>query len=143
MRRKPRENADVNKWWMCDEGRYGYKPIDQNRIKSPRFRDSNGTAPEWLPALEKVGALLKNAKPASWAVLASPQSTNEDLHLVKKLFKDQLKWTNIAFHTSETDSFEDTFLLYKDKNLNITSASCILVPALTTPDFSTPCCTPK
>src|SRR3989338_7257297 len=40
MRLKPRENMEVNKWWMCDEGRYAYKSIDQNRIqkiKAPRI----------------------------------------------------------------------------------------------------------
>ncbi|HTL48707.1 MAG TPA: 2Fe-2S iron-sulfur cluster-binding protein, partial [Verrucomicrobiae bacterium] len=31
-RLKPRFNERVNKWWMCDEGRYGYKYHDRNRI---------------------------------------------------------------------------------------------------------------
>ncbi len=126
MRLKPRDNPAVNKWWMCDDGRYAYKSIDQDRIKSPRFSQTNGAAPEWLAALEKVGGILKEAKPASWAVLASPQSTNEDLYLVKKLFKDHLKWTNVAFYASASEGFEDDFLIKKDKNPNTAGACRIL-----------------
>jgi NADH-quinone oxidoreductase subunit G len=32
MRLKPRENPEVNQWWICDEGRYAYKSIDQDRL---------------------------------------------------------------------------------------------------------------
>ncbi len=38
-RLKPRENPDVNQWWMCDEGRYGWKHVhDQGRLVSPQVR---------------------------------------------------------------------------------------------------------
>jgi NADH-quinone oxidoreductase subunit G len=33
MRLKPREYPEVNQWWMCDAGRYGYKFIDENSIE--------------------------------------------------------------------------------------------------------------
>ena len=36
-RLKPRENPQVNQWWMCDGGRYGWKHVhDRNRITGPR-----------------------------------------------------------------------------------------------------------
>ena len=38
MRLKPRFNEAVNQWWMCDEGRYGYRYHDQNRITGPMTR---------------------------------------------------------------------------------------------------------
>ena len=28
MRLKPRFNAEVNQWWICDVGRYGFEFID-------------------------------------------------------------------------------------------------------------------
>jgi NADH-quinone oxidoreductase subunit G len=36
MRLKPRHNPDVNDYWMCDEGRYNYHFIDENRIQTPQ-----------------------------------------------------------------------------------------------------------
>jgi NADH-quinone oxidoreductase subunit G len=44
-RLKPRENMFVNKWWMCDEGRYGYKHLHlpDRQIEPRRFsRDPQG-----------------------------------------------------------------------------------------------------
>ena len=38
-RLKPRENPFVNKWWMCDEGRYGFNHVhspERDRIVKPR-----------------------------------------------------------------------------------------------------------
>ncbi|HTL69913.1 MAG TPA: molybdopterin-dependent oxidoreductase [Candidatus Eisenbacteria bacterium] len=127
MRLKPRENQDVNKWWMCDEGRYGYKPIDKNRLQKIRIsRSTNGSDPSWLMALEKTATVLRAAKPGAWGVLASPQSTNEELHLVKKIFKDLLKIEQVAFFAPGQEGFEDDFLLKKDKNPNSAGAAEIL-----------------
>lgn len=39
---KPRENPAVNKWWISDEIRYGYKFVhDESRITTPRDRAHN------------------------------------------------------------------------------------------------------
>ena len=37
FRLKPRDNPDVNKWWMCDQGRLTYKDLNirENRIAYP------------------------------------------------------------------------------------------------------------
>ncbi len=38
-RLKPRENPAVNKWWICNEGRYGYHHVhDPLRLAAPRIR---------------------------------------------------------------------------------------------------------
>jgi len=38
-RLKPRYNPKVNDWWMCDEGRYGFKYVhDKKRVTSPVIR---------------------------------------------------------------------------------------------------------
>src|SRR6185369_269927 len=33
----PRENHDVNQFWMCDEGRFTYKEVDTHRVAAPRI----------------------------------------------------------------------------------------------------------
>ncbi len=126
MRLKPRENADVNKWWMCDEGRYAYKSIDHDRIRVIKT-SKNGV--DWKSALEETASLLKKASPDKWAVLASAQNTNEELYLVKKLFSDTLKLKEFAFQAPGQDGFEDSFLIKKDKNPNTSGASAILKSA--------------
>jgi len=46
---KPRYNPDVNAWWICDEGRFGYKYIrDARRITRPAVRRGpERKAPKW------------------------------------------------------------------------------------------------
>ncbi len=114
MRLKPRENQDVNKWWMCDDGRYGYKFIDTNRIV--------GVKPDWKTVLQKTADAIKKSDPGRWAVLASAQYSNEELSLVQKLFVERLKWKNLAFYAPQPDGVEDDFLIKKDKNPNTAGA---------------------
>ena len=123
MRLKPRENKDVNQWWMCDEGRYAYKAIDQGRlraIKTPK------KATQWKQALEETAETLKAKDSSRWAFLASPQNTNEELFLVKKLFLEKLQWKQWAFQAPGQEGFEDNFLIRKDKNPNTAGAGQIL-----------------
>ncbi len=127
MRLKPRENQEVNRWWMCDDGRYGYKFIDTNRALEVRILDGGvQQKTDWKTALEKTAALLKKADPARWAVLVSPQYSNEDLYLAQKLFAHKLKWKNIAFYAPGQEGFEDDFLIKKDKNPNTAGAAQVL-----------------
>jgi NADH-quinone oxidoreductase subunit G len=134
MRLKPRENPDVNQWWMCDEGRYGYKPIDFNRIKEVKAAGrgaagGNGHSPDsaWLSALEAAAVSLKRAKSKKdWAVLISAQATNEEAFLMKKIFRDHFGLENMAFKSSHEEGSEDGFLLKKDKNPNTSGCLQIL-----------------
>ena len=134
MRLKPRENQEVNKWWICDEGRYAYKSIDENRLQKIKVPsgDHSGTTngsteTTWTEALFKIASMIKTEKTAqTWAILSSPQYTNEELYLMKKIFKDTLKWKNIAFRALGQDGYEDDFLMKKDKNPNTSGASQIL-----------------
>ena len=57
MRLKPRFNKDVNQWWICDVGRYGYKFIDDaSRLTQP-LEKKNGEfeALDWKTAAQRVG----------------------------------------------------------------------------------------
>ena len=48
-RLRPRYNPQVNAWWMCDDGRYGFKYVhDRKRITSPIVRRGFETiTPNW------------------------------------------------------------------------------------------------
>lgn len=80
-RLKPRENAAINQFWMCDEGRYGWKHVhSESRVVEPRVRNGDSTAPaDWstLP-----GDLDKKLRAAGrLAMVLSPHLTNEEAYL--------------------------------------------------------------
>ncbi|MCK4658400.1 MAG: (2Fe-2S)-binding protein [Phycisphaerae bacterium] len=57
-RLKPRFNPGVNDWWMCDEGRFGYKYIhDEKRITKPLLRRGAGR-PE-MPLWEDIPGIVR------------------------------------------------------------------------------------
>ena len=77
-RLKPRENPHVNKWWICDDGRYGWHHLhDPSRLVSPGHRGSDGfTEIEWADVVTGLRDDLKAA--GSLAVAVSPQLTVEE-----------------------------------------------------------------
>lgn len=118
MRLKPRFNEDVNQWWMCDEGRYGYKFIDQNRIESPLKRDGNQISEQsWEQIVPEVAQKIQAAN-GKIGVFVSPQLSNEDLFAVRKLFKESMKVSNIFFVKAKKDGVQDDLLMRSDKNPN-------------------------
>ncbi len=127
MRLKPRENPEVNHWWMCDEGRYGYKNIDKNRLEKVQIRVGGALKDSsWKEVTEKLAGLLKNGVGSkAWGFLVGPDRTNEEIFLKKKIFKDYLKCENIGFFAPGQEGFEDDFLIQKDKVPNLTGTAQI------------------
>ena len=128
MRLKPRYNPDVNLWWMCDEGRYGYKFIDQARLVQPVSRTQgqppSGTVPlplTWDLAMSEVVRLVEEAKArnglSQWGVIPSPDLTNEELALIRTLFQEQLGILCDA-RLPEPPGTSDNFLITADKHPN-------------------------
>lgn len=118
MRLKPRFNEQINKWWICDEGRYGYKYHDQNRIGAPVKREGNQPSEShWETLFPEVAKQIQLSK-SKFAVLLSPQMSNEEIYLAKKLFKDELKAEKILLVKPKLDSVQDDFLLRADRNPN-------------------------
>jgi len=55
-RLKPRYNPEVNDWWMCDAGRFGFKYVEASeRITTPVVRRGlHATSPDWTDVPEIV-----------------------------------------------------------------------------------------
>lgn len=89
QRVKPRENLEVNGWWMCDYGRLNYEWMNHgHRLEAPLVREGGATkAMGWKDAL---GALLERASAAGKGVKAvvSPFASNEDLGAVAALVRE-------------------------------------------------------
>ncbi len=112
-RLKPRYNPEVNQWWMCDAGRYDYKYHDENRVLAAR---KNGAQASEETVLKEIAAKLKASKKN--AVILSPQMTNEELYLARKLFRDELKLQHLYLVSPKKDGFSDDILIKADKNPN-------------------------
>ncbi len=89
---KPRENAKVNKWWITDEVRYGWKFVHSDaRISMPAIRgqgpfDPANPAEAWHAGAARAADVLRaGAKQGRIAALISPMLSCEDAFLLAKL----------------------------------------------------------
>jgi NADH-quinone oxidoreductase subunit G len=93
---RPRVNEAVNGPWICDYGRYGFVEA-QNTGRSDRPFWNKGRAKtelSWdkvrIVLGEKLKALRESGRTGRAAVAASGWLTNEELYLIKKIFRDDL-----------------------------------------------------
>lgn len=84
MRFRPRSNESVNQFFMCDHGRGNYRWLNRrDRLEAPSILGAGGHATvEWEVALEQSARVLKGKRAF---VLASPDLSNEALHLLSRL----------------------------------------------------------
>jgi NADH-quinone oxidoreductase subunit G len=80
VRIRPRGNADVNKFFMCDHGRLDYRWMNRpDRIEVPM---AGGEAVDWEIALDAAAKALKGKRAY---VVANASLSNEALYLLKRL----------------------------------------------------------
>jgi NADH-quinone oxidoreductase subunit G len=86
-RLKPRENPHVNQWWMCDEGRYGWKHVhDAGRVTQLKRREKGVLLNvEWTPLADELDQKLRKA--GRLAAVISPHLTVEEAYLLCKYIK--------------------------------------------------------
>jgi len=126
-RLKPRYNGDVNRWWLCDEGRYGFRWVDdESRLTSPRKRDGGGQVDaSWEETLAALAGALRRVRPEEIGVLASPRMSNEDLHALRTVL-DGLGVVNRDFAVVPREpGADDKLLLRADRNPNTRGAELV------------------
>jgi len=84
MRVLPLENEAINECWLSDRDRFSYEGLNApDRLTRPMVkRDGKWEEAEWQQALDFVVGSIKDK---SLGVIASPQSTLEELYLAGKL----------------------------------------------------------
>ncbi len=92
-RLRPRSNPQAQGDFMCDEGRFDYRYVnDRARIDQPLFnKDGTQTAAAWeqlIPSLRNDLKKEAKANPAGMAAVLSPFLTVEEAYLLAKMFKD-------------------------------------------------------
>ncbi|MFQ5536548.1 MAG: 2Fe-2S iron-sulfur cluster-binding protein [Gemmatimonadota bacterium] len=90
QRLKPRENLEVNGWWMCDYGRLNYEWMNRGeRLEAPLVRDAEGArAMGWKEALSRLLEAFDEAAGAPVKAVASPFASNEELSALKALVEE-------------------------------------------------------
>jgi NADH-quinone oxidoreductase subunit G len=134
LRLKPRYNPDVNQWWMCDEGRFGFRWIDEGRLTKVRHRGGESTWEEALAVI--VAALAKLREEGAGgrlAVLASAQLTNEELFLIREIFGKALG-ARVTAMVPTRPGYSDDFLIKADRHPNTLGASLLGLSDLGAPD---------
>jgi NADH-quinone oxidoreductase subunit G len=83
----PRHNPDVNKYWMCDEGRLTYHPLREQRLAAALV---DGLPAGWDRAIRAAGdhlTAILSVAPRAVAVVLSAEYSNEDNFALGKLAK--------------------------------------------------------
>ncbi len=129
LRIRPRENQAVNRWWMCDEGRFslGYLS-DPSRLRAPTWREGDrpvamGFDDLLLRLARTIRRVVEADGPEAVGCVASSRLTNEELFLVHRFFRDILETPHLDFRVRPVqfqagDVSEDGFLRRTDKTGN-------------------------
>ena len=118
QRYRPRYNADVNEYWMCDEGRLSYKEVHDDRVLHPSNDNQKVTWHRVHDAVKnRLSRTLDDLGPEKVGFVLSPQASCEDLYLGKRFAEEALE-TNNFFINGKPDGFEDDLLIEADKNPN-------------------------
>ena len=128
VRLKPRFNADVNEWWMCDTGRYGFADVDApTRLIAPRLVDAGSAREvEWAEAVGYLAARLGAAGSTGIGVLLSAGLPNEDLWLARRLFREALGVELVDTRVPpRVPGVGDDFLISADKQPNTRGATLL------------------
>ena len=132
LRITPRENKDVNSFWMCDYGRINtFKFVnDESRVNGPLIRkDGMLVKSEWNETLKHAASELKKYQPNEIAFIGSAFATLEDNYLFVKLAKS-LSIKNIDFVRHYNPSFADDILRKEDMTPNSIGAEAVGVKPL-------------
>ncbi len=137
VRIKPRHNPDVNQWWLCDEGRYGFGWLDRARLSKVRGPSGEAT---WEQALTEISTALAGSQQEEvdtsqaaggrhregrpLGVIVSAQLTNEELFLIREVFQSALG-ARVSASVPEKPGSSDDFLIKGDKNPNTMGATLL------------------
>ncbi|MBF0286225.1 MAG: molybdopterin-dependent oxidoreductase [SAR324 cluster bacterium] len=131
FRLKPRENQEVNQWWMCDDGRVSLRQFNnkKNRIMQPMGR-VQGTLVKasWEQIYEAIKDKVKQlaVKKDEVVAITDTHASNEELFLLKKLLHDVFSSEHVFFPLRlwaqpDSPNFIDT-LITTDKSPNTAGA---------------------
>lgn len=126
----PRENQEINKWWLCDEGRFNFRYTqDPARIVNPMV----GTREvSWEEGIRNFQTESKTGKVA---VLVGTDLTVEEMSQVLTFAKASLSGASVQHFgtpgvaSSSDDKDIDHLLKRQSKTANLNGAESLQIPA--------------
>ena len=129
LRIRPRENAAVNRWWMCDEGRFAFGYLeDPARLRLPTWREGDrpvemGYDDLLLRLARSIRRIVETDGASAVGCVASSRLTNEELFLIRGFFREILGTPHLDFRVRPVqfqagDASEDGILRRTDKTAN-------------------------
>jgi NADH-quinone oxidoreductase subunit G len=113
-RYRPRDNEQVNKFWMCDPGMLTYRRANEGRVSHARV---GGKRAQFDAALDEARKMLAGAPQGTLAIVLSAQHSQEDNWALRELGRTFLGAT--AFYMAALpDGPSDDILMHADKNPN-------------------------
>jgi len=112
----PRVNEQVNKSWLCDEGRLAYKALNENRLTRALLRNGKELKEVSMGSALSYGAKLLNEHQGKILGIVSASASLEEAELFKKLI--QSAGGELAIHRRKEG--KDDFLLRRaDRDSNL------------------------
>ncbi len=132
LRLTPRQNEEVNSYWMCDHGRINtFKFINaEDRVNGAYLRKEGSLTPAAMEdAVSAAANELRKYNKDEIAFIGSPNVTNEDNYVLAKFARISGS-KNIDFLRKTDPSFEDEILRREDITPNSLGAELAgIVPA--------------
>ena len=123
---KPRANLDVNRYWITDEVRYGWKFVhDETRLSMPAVRGEDPFLPTEAPLAYQAAYIAIDERLShnrKFAILVSPMLSCEDAYLLAR-WTQQLEGEVVLGVgpvpiAGEDKTFQDGFTMYAEKAPN-------------------------
>ncbi len=128
LRITPRQNDEVNGYWMCDHGRINtFRFVNaEDRVDGPFIR-KEGTLVKagWEEALEKAAKELSSFSKNQIAFIGSAYATLEDNYVLAKFAGSVIGTKNIDFMRHIDPSFGDDILRKEDVTPNSYGAEAV------------------
>jgi len=118
-----RRNVDVNKSWLCDEGRLSFHTLERwPRLRNATMAGESRSVAELLAIVhERFESIRGQSGGASVAALVSATNTNEALFLTKKYFNGRVDF-RLGRETELYAEPQDELLRRLDKHPNTRGA---------------------
>jgi NADH-quinone oxidoreductase subunit G len=118
-----RRNVDVNKSWLCDEGRLSFHTLEKwPRLRHAIVRGERKILTDLLQGIyDHFESIRREHGDSAVAALASANNTNEALFLLKKYFKGRVDF-RLSKETDLYQQREDDLLRRLDKHANTQGA---------------------
>ena len=131
----PRENLAVNKYWMCDEGRFTYHAVTGGRHAVATLRGTPSNMDKALAAAaDRLSSVLTSGGPGMVGIALNAQATNEDNYALVKLAVSLGIDRFYLLGRPSRPEREDGILMHSDMNPNTAGARAVveaLAPAKT------------